>query len=737
MTTKARPCGLLTDEEDEVPTHSFGYQHLAVQDGVRCGERGREWTLKAAVTLLYVLCGVLAVAVAALACKVAQRVDHVSRDLELHREKIADMEKDLKKHDNKTWAASKSTGNEMEALWTSIQALRGHLRDVADQATSNEAVLSRLQGAGQVTWKRFAALHNTVSLHAAAVGAANLSLLSSSDQVTALQVDTESLRADLQKEMQERGQALGSVSHLNLSLARQRMMLVALEHAADAAAQAAQELRTDAQDLKRGLRELGMDAEWLTETLQGLMVGTANSSALSASSREVLEEFRGQVVTLAGQIHDTSALVGVLRQNLQETLSQVNGRSKAASVTFESLEMQTDRTEQGVDRITTNMSVTGQPLGNLSSELNKLHQCAEVSIRHSDRLLALDASLADLRDDAAGLLSQQEELAAQLDGEMTNLSVVVQEMKMVDSRHSELISNFTILTGPPGPRGPPGLRGPQGSVGPPGLKGEKGDLGVHGLLGLKGASGISGVPGNPGAKGQPGPPGSPGTKGSPGLGGPVGSPGQKGEPGMKGLVGPQGQPGPQGPQGPPGAQGPDGIFGPEGPRGPAGPIGPPGPPGLPGQPTYPTLTPGGPLVQKGEATPTRVPGCPQPWKLFRDRCYYFSSERADFEEAEKNCGSRSSSMIIISDMEEQQWVQREAAGRSFFWLGLTDREEEDTWRWVDGTLPVFTRWKPGQPDNWKSRDPQGEDCAGMVHQGYWNDFFCHDRLGFICERDGS
>lgn len=48
---------------------------------------------------------------------------------------------------------------------------------------------------------------------------------------------------------------------------------------------------------------------------------------------------------------------------------------------------------------------------------------------------------------------------------------------------------------------------------------------------------------------------------------------------------------------------------------------------------------------------------------------------------------------------------------------------------------VERNWKIGQPDNWSHGHEPGEDCAGLIYAGLWNDFYCEDVNNFICEKD--
>ena len=68
-----------------------------------------------------------------------------------------------------------------------------------------------------------------------------------------------------------------------------------------------------------------------------------------------------------------------------------------------------------------------------------------------------------------------------------------------------------------------------------------------------------------------------------------------------------------------------------------------------------------------------------------------------------------------------------------FWLGISDREEEGTWRERGGTVPDFGGWHEGQPDDYGD----GQDCAtgNWRKKGKWDDLDCGARTGFVCEFD--
>uniref|UniRef100_A0A8D3EBR6 Collectin-12 n=1 Tax=Scophthalmus maximus TaxID=52904 RepID=A0A8D3EBR6_SCOMX len=714
--------------------------YTGIQEGIQCTKCKNEWALKTSIALLYVLCTLLTIAVAVLGYKVVQRVDSVSEGIANYGEKIVAVETDMKKLDNQTGEKLENTTTEIQTIKNNIWTLQRQLSAVEEHIHSDQVKLSQLQNTGSIIQSSQGSIQGLLEANTATLHSVNGTLQSYGSTIEGLQEDTARLQRELQQQVRLQNKALLSISSLNLTQAQQRGLIAALQRSVDDTSQAIQKMRNDFQNLEQTTRQTHSDNEWLRSKVQTLQILPSNASALAKANNDSLDDVGSLLTFMANQLQNTRRLADAHDQTLKEIVDQQRDFINLTSTKFDRLEVRLDESEQSMDRVTGNISFATQLLGVINLNLNELRTCSEAVGLHSDFLINLNSSMTDVQTDASSLRSHQDKLAARLDKEVTNLSIVMEEMKLVDTKHSQLITNFTILQGPPGPRGPRGDKGPQGQPGQPGQKGEKGERGAPGLPGPKGEQGFPGPPGLPGLRGLPGTTGGPGSKGSRGSGGRAGPPGTKGDPGTAGLPGRDGQPGPQGVQGPPGIRGSVGPAGAQGPRGLPGLVGPPGPAGLLGQPGIPMWAPVismGPVSLQDEAVaPTLwALGCSVEWVNHRDKCYFFSKDLHSFDDAKAMCESKSALLLIINDMEEQKWLETQTFGKGYFWIGLTDREEENVWHWLDGTQPAFMKWKPGQPDNWGQGNQLGEDCAGLIHEGLWNDFFCEDLISYICEKE--
>uniref|UniRef100_A0A2D4II93 Collectin-12 n=1 Tax=Micrurus lemniscatus lemniscatus TaxID=129467 RepID=A0A2D4II93_MICLE len=727
-------------EEEEV--QSFGYKRFGIQEGTQCTKCKSNWALKFSIILLYILCALLAITVAVLGYKVVEKMDNVSGDMEDSRqrcsEKLLEVKTDLKKLDYQTEEKAMTTNTELSSFKTDILALRQQLHEMSEKTIKNKDTLEKLQEHGSMLNDRQSQMNGVLDNNSFMIININKTLQAYNDYIGDLQKDTNNIQTSLQSQMHSHNVAILNLNNLNQTQVQQRNLISVLQRSVDDTSQAIQRIKNDFQNLQQVALQARKDTDWLKEKVQILQVFAANNSVMTKANNDTLEDMSSQLNSFSGQMENITTIAQANEQSLKDLQEHYKQYENRTSAKFNQQEDQFHSFETDIVNIISNISYTAHHLRTLTSNLNDVRTtCTDTLSKHTDELAFMNNTLANVRFDATTLRMQQDVMRTRLDNEVANLSVIMEEMKLVDSKHGQLIKNFTILQGPPGPRGSKGDRGPQGPIGLTGPKGQKGDKGEPGPPGPQGEKGPSGPPGSPGEKGGKGSRGSPGFKGQRGSTGKTGLPGPIGDPGLSGPPGKDGPPGPQGPPGPIGLQGLVGEPGIPGARGVPGFPGVPGLRGLPGEPGPPGLPglPGMPSPGAAMGLQSEINGCPVYWKNFSGNCYYFSNERAIFEDAKLFCEEKSSHLVFINSKEEQQWLKKQVIAKGSFWIGLTDSAKEDEWRWLDGTLPEYINWSAGQPDNWKHGHGPGEDCAGLIHAGLWNDFHCEDVNSFICEQD--
>nr|XP_046181210.1 C-type lectin domain family 4 member M-like isoform X2 [Oncorhynchus gorbuscha] len=117
--------------------------------------------------------------------------------------------------------------------------------------------------------------------------------------------------------------------------------------------------------------------------------------------------------------------------------------------------------------------------------------------------------------------------------------------------------------------------------------------------------------------------------------------------------------------------------------------------------------------------------CPEGWQKFESSWYFLSTETKTWKESREDCLERGADLVIINSDKEQR-----------VWIGLTDSDNEGTWKWVDGTPLTTGYWYYPQPDN--AGPTQNEDCVEIRNDQLplkaWNDLSCDSQLNRICEK---
>ncbi len=118
--------------------------------------------------------------------------------------------------------------------------------------------------------------------------------------------------------------------------------------------------------------------------------------------------------------------------------------------------------------------------------------------------------------------------------------------------------------------------------------------------------------------------------------------------------------------------------------------------------------------------------------------YRVYRDEVSWTEAESGCLASGGHLAVIETLEEHR-VVGEMVGAINVWIGLSDREEEGNFVWVNAVpLEVggegYPPWGSGEPNN--SVFPfGGQDCAQMreTDDMRWDDAGCDVDKAYVCE----
>ncbi|XP_034966627.1 scavenger receptor class A member 3 [Zootoca vivipara] len=575
----------LIGEDGEMP--SFRYRPNG-RMRTNCSQCEKTLTLQTSVKVLYVFVVLLIVAVVVLAALVFKKVDSIADDVNsaqtYYEKKIGSVQENLQELDQKS-AGNCSFCHDAGQLGQEISRLQEELEEIQKKLLAQEVLLDR---AGQ-THQQLSSASNKINDEVdgcfSAIQRVNQSLALFLAQVRGWQGATSELGSSLKELSQERFDMEAAVQQMNFTVGQTSDWVHIIQRKMNEETLTLQKIVSDWQNYTRLLGGLRATSSKTGELVKSIQTSLGITSQRIGQNSEGMHDLVLQVMSLQLQLDNVSSFLDDHEENMHDLQYHARYTQNRTAERFETLEGRMASHEIEISTIFTNINATDSHVHSMLKYLDDVRLSCTLGFHaHAEELYYLNRSVS-LMLSATDLLRERFSLlSARLDFDIRNLSMVMEEMKAVDTRHGQILRNVTVLRGVPGPPGPRGFRGDIGVKGPTGSRGAKGDSGSLGPPGPPGAQGPPGNPGPPGERGLVGAKGLPGFKGAKGS---FGQGGAKGQAGPKGDVGPPGPGGPPGPAGPPGLQGKPGIPGKMGPPGPIGPTGPKGDPGIQGRPGLP------------------------------------------------------------------------------------------------------------------------------------------------------
>ncbi|MEQ2229569.1 hypothetical protein ILYODFUR_020251, partial [Ilyodon furcidens] len=567
-------------EEEEMPS-------FRGRSRVGCMKCQQSHSLQLAVKVLYGFVTFLIITVAVLASLVFRKVDNLSEEESAYNKKIAKVQEGIED--------LRSVSNSSDCLDVSfyseeINRLKTEFEDIQKMILGQEQFLDQASQTQTTIKAASNKLTREVQNHLMSLKLLNQSLERFTNQVAGWKEVIDETEEKMTSLTEDQYDVKATAQQINTTVALSTMWIDALQKKADDETAVLQQFTSDWQNYSRVLSTIKSNISSTSQKMRFLQNSIIIDQQRMAMSSEVIYDLTQQVMNLQMQLDNVTSLMDENEENMHDLHYHSRYYENRTGERFSALDGRLNSIEMEIDTIASSINATVSHVQSMYKYINvESSSCKSRLGRHTEDLQNMNTTVFLLLNLASTLKQQNMLLNNRLDIDVRNLSMVMEEMKLVDVFHTNLINNFTILKGAPGPPGPKGNRGEGGPKGPMGLTGSKGD---RGPLGSRGTSGVKGSLGPKGAPGEPGPIGSRGPPGMNGARGPFGLPGPKGERGQKGDMGSSGRDGLPGPEGPPGIKGQvglPGITGHTGPRGKPGPAGPPGPPGKPGPPGLPYM----------------------------------------------------------------------------------------------------------------------------------------------------
>ncbi|XP_072306426.1 scavenger receptor class A member 3 [Eucyclogobius newberryi] len=582
-----------TGEEEEIPS----FRGRSRSGCVRCQQTS---ALQLAIKVLYGFVAFLIITVAVLASLVFKKVENLSVEETIYYNKINKVQQGL---EDLSVASNCSGCLDVTTYTEEISRLKREFEDIQRMILGQEQLMNQSSQAQANLWATSSRLTRDVQNHLRAIKILNQTLDRFSNQVQGWRDVIEETEEKMKNLAEDQDDVKVIAEQVNTTVALSTLWIDALQRKADEETLVLQKLTTDWQNYTKVLGAIKSNTSITTQNMRFLQNSIQADQQRIAMSTEIFYDLTQQVMNLQMQLDNVTSFMDEHEENMHDLHYHSKYYENRTGERFSALDGRLNSIEMEIDTISSSINATVSHVQSMYKYISiESSTCQSRLGRQTEDLQSLNTTVLLLLNLADSLRQQNMLLNVRLDVDVRNLSMVTEEMKLVDFRHTQLIKNFTIVKGAPGPPGPRGFKGDTGAKGPFGLSGGKGDRGPTGGRGPQGERGVpgpKGPPGEPGSSGARGAAGIKGIKGALGIPGPKGERGAKGDAGGKGNDGLPGLDGPKGEHGNEGARGPAGPLGPRGKPGPTGPPGPPGTPGAPGMPHYPhhlidsqTVTPG-------------------------------------------------------------------------------------------------------------------------------------------------
>lgn len=248
--------------------------------------------------------------------------------------------------------------------------------------------------------------------------------------------------------VQEQYDLKATVQQVNSTVSLSALWIDALQRKAEEEALVLQKITKDWQNYSRILNALKSNSSTNVQTMRSIQNGISATYQRISMSSDMVQELTLQVVNLQTQLENVSSYIDEHEENMHDHQYHAKYYENRTGERFMTLDTRMGSIELEIETIASSINATVSHVRSMYKYINMESSSCQLKLGgHTEDLQNLNNTVLLLLNLADSLRSQYMILNIRLDMDMRNISMIMEEMKLVDTRHSQLIQNFTILKG--------------------------------------------------------------------------------------------------------------------------------------------------------------------------------------------------------------------------------------------------------------------------------------------------
>lgn len=347
----------------------------------------------------------------------------------------------------------KSVGNcshchDSTYLVQEIRKLHGELEEIQKMLLAQEVQLVQSSENHQILLSANDMLDNQIERSNFSLRRINQTLGVFLSQVKGWQTTATDLETSVKDLVQERYDITAAIQQINFTLGQTSDWIQVIQRKTDEETLTLQKIVSDWQNYSKvfgGFKSTSVKTIDLVRSIQSSIAATAQRITLNT---EVMHDLVLQVMGLQLQLDNITAFVDDHEENMADLQYHSKYTQNRTVERFESLEGRMLSHETEIDTIFTNINATDNHVHSMLKYLDDVRlSCTHGFNSHAEELYSLNKSVSMVQDTSDMLREKFSLMNVRLDFDVRNLSMIMEEMKLVDTRHGEVLQEIPTMRG--------------------------------------------------------------------------------------------------------------------------------------------------------------------------------------------------------------------------------------------------------------------------------------------------